>query len=103
MMTSCINCGQYPATHDAWCDNCGPRPPTPELGSAWIECKTRMPTAADAPNRTGRVWWMVCDGFVCEPSTERWDWKCLPSCTAVAWMPIPPHPKWYPLENTAQP
>ena len=65
----------------------------------WVETKDRLPTAADALNRMQCVWWMVCDGYVCEPSTERWDWKCPKSCDAVAWMPIPPHAKWYPLSR----
>ncbi len=69
--------------------------------SVWFETKDRMPTAADAPNRMGHVIWMVCDGFVCEPSKEPWNWKCPKCCDAVAWMPIPPHPKWYPLNAEA--
>lgn len=81
----------------------GEKPLVPAHGSVWVETKDRMPTAGDAQNRMGHVWWMVCDGFVCEPSKERWDWKCYPSCHAVAWMPIPPHPKWYPLNDSTVP
>jgi hypothetical protein len=59
---------------------------------AWIDCKDRMPTKADAMNRMAHVIWMSCDGFVCEPFKARWDIK---NDMHVAWMPIPPHPKWY--------
>jgi hypothetical protein len=62
----------------------------------WTETKECKPTRDDAPNRMQHVIWMVCDGFVCEPTVQRWDWTCPLSCHAVAWMPIPDHPKWYP-------
>jgi hypothetical protein len=71
-------------------------------GSVWVETKDRMPTAVDAPNRMGHVIWMVCDGFACEPSKDPWNWKCPKCCDAVAWMPIPPHAKWYPLNAPDQ-
>lgn len=63
----------------------------------WIRTKDRAPTRADGSKRAGNVIWMFCDGYVCEPTVEPWDWQGLPSCPGgqVAWMPIPPHSKWY--------
>ena len=64
--------------------------------NTWISTEERLPQLKDAQNRMRHVFWLVCDGYVCEPIKESIHWKPSKSCDAVAWMSIPEHPKYYP-------